>query len=110
MRALLLALGSLMLAPAPGAGTAGDQGDLRGQIAALEQELAAHPGADEWEKDRLLKRLDDLRIELGARGALEFRKVNYRSVDGLAIPAYLFGPLAGPPGRKPAVISCAWRL
>lgn len=101
MRTALLAIGFLMVAqPVP----AGEPADLQGQVAALEQQLAAHPGADEWEKGRLEKRIDDLRIELAARGALDYRKITYPSADGLPIPAYLFAPLAAAPGKRPAVI------
>lgn len=101
MRATLLAMGCLVLTQAV---AAGDRADLPAQIVALEQQLAAHPGEDEWEKGRLQKRIDDLRIGLAAQGTLEFRKITYPSADSLPIPAYLFAPLAPAPGKHPAVI------
>jgi len=57
-----------------------------------------------WEKGRLEKQVDDLRIELAAKGALDYRKLTYASTDGLQIPAYLFKSLTPPAGRVPAVV------
>jgi len=72
--------------------------------AELKRLWSAQLDAARWEKGRLEKQVDDLRIELFAKGVLDYRKVSYASTDGLAIPAYLFRPLAPPPGRAAAVI------
>ncbi len=58
----------------------------------------------QWEKGQLLKQVDDLRIELAAKGTLDYRKLAYPSTDGLPIPSYLFKPLTPPAGKVPAVI------
>jgi len=60
--------------------------------------------ADEWEKARELKVADDLRIAAAAEGAFSYSKITYRSSDGLAIPAYLFAPLAPAAAKAGAVI------
>lgn len=62
----------------------------------------------DWEKARQQKLADDQRIEAATRGVMDYRKLSYRSSDGLEIPAYLFKPLVavdstGAP-RVPAVI------
>lgn len=57
-----------------------------------------------WERRRLVKQIDDLRIELATTGVLDYTKLVYQSSDGLAIPAYLFKALEPAPGAVPAVI------
>jgi dipeptidyl aminopeptidase/acylaminoacyl peptidase len=95
----VIALTLIVLAlPALAAGTG-----LEARIAALEQRLQSEPPADEWEKGRREKEIDDLRVEQAAQG-MGYRKLEYKSRDGLAIPAYLFEPLPAPKGRAPAVI------
>lgn len=72
--------------------------------AELKRLWAQQQDADRWEKVRLLKQIDDLQIELTAKGVLDYRKLDYASSDGLQIPAYLFRPLAPPAGKVPAII------
>lgn len=72
--------------------------------AELKRLWAQQQDAERWEKARLLKQIDDLQVELAARGVLDYRKLDYASTDGLRIPAYLFKPLAMPAGKVPAVI------
>lgn len=102
MRATLLALGCLVLMPA--AESAALPAALAERIAALEEQVVAQKWADDWEKGRLLKQIDDLHIELASEGSLSFRKIEYHSTDGLKIPAYLFAPLVAAPKKVPAVI------
>ncbi|MEO7386516.1 MAG: hypothetical protein ABIX37_06245, partial [Gammaproteobacteria bacterium] len=68
--------------------------------------LAAAPaGAVDWAQGQAGKQADDLRIEAAVRGSVDYRKLDYASTDGLAIPAYLFRPLnAAAPGTRAAVI------
>ncbi|TFG83484.1 MAG: S9 family peptidase [Chromatiales bacterium] len=66
--------------------------------------LAPALAADEWEQARQRKATDDLRIEAAAGGAFSFSKITYKSTDGLAIPAYLFAPLAPAAAKVGAVI------
>jgi len=73
-----------------------------GPIAALEEEINRLNRARAFEKAALKKEIDDLRIELRSRDQVQFRKIMYRSTDGLMIPAYLFEPLT--PGKYPAII------
>ena len=73
-----------------------------GPIAALEEEINRLNRAAAFDKTALQKEIDDLRIELGTRDQIKFRKVTYRSTDGLAIPAYLFEPEAT--GQYPAIV------
>src|SRR5574342_144073 len=74
-----------------------DPAELK-RLWAEQQEAAA------WEKARLEKQVDDLRIELAAKGTLDYRKLTYASTDGLQIPSYLFKPLTPAAGKAPAVI------
>jgi dipeptidyl aminopeptidase/acylaminoacyl peptidase len=74
-----------------------EPGDLRRQHA--EQQEAAR-----WEKGQLQKQIDDLRMELAAKGVLSYQKLSYRSTDGLPIPAYLMKSLMPPAGKAPAVV------
>jgi dipeptidyl aminopeptidase/acylaminoacyl peptidase len=60
--------------------------------------------ADSWEAGQAAKQADDLRIEAGTKGTLDYRKISYVSTDGLPIPAYLFKPLTPGPGRHAAII------
>ena len=60
--------------------------------------------ADSWEDGQAGKHADDLRIEAGTKGTLDYRKISYVSTDGLPIPAYLFKPLARAPGKRAAII------
>lgn len=73
-----------------------------GPIAALEEEINRLNRSTAFDKAALQKEIDDLRIELASRNVVRFRKVSYRSTDGLMIPAYLFEPLT--PGRYPAIV------
>jgi cephalosporin-C deacetylase-like acetyl esterase len=73
-----------------------------GPIAALEEEINRLNRAAAFDKTALQKEIDDLRIELGTRDQIKFRKVTYRSTDGLAIPAYLFEPETT--GQYPALV------
>ena len=60
-----------------------------------------------FEKTALQKEIDDLRFELRSAGKVRFRKVTYRSTDGLSIPAYLFEPLVDDPSadhKYPAIV------
>jgi len=57
-----------------------------------------------WERRRLVKQIDDLRITLATRGKYHYTKLTYQSSDGLTIPAYLFKPFEPPAGAGPAVI------
>ena len=77
-------------------------GHESGPIAALEEEINRLNRAAAFDKVALQKEVDDLRIELRSRDRVKFRKISYRSTDGLVIPAYLFEPLA--PGQYPAII------
>jgi len=77
-------------------------GHEAGPIAALEEEINRLNRAAAFEKKALQKEVDDLRIELRSRDEVNFRKITYRSTDGLMIPAYLFAPLK--PGEYPAII------
>ncbi|MBN8279905.1 MAG: S9 family peptidase [Gammaproteobacteria bacterium] len=72
--------------------------------AELKRLWAAQLDATRWERGQLEKQADDLRIALAAKGVLDYRKIEYRSADGLSIPAYLFQPLTPAAGRRPAVI------
>ncbi len=58
----------------------------------------------DWEQGQQQKQADDRRIAAAASGVLDYRKLTYRSLDGLAIPAYLFRPLQAAPTPAPAVI------
>jgi dipeptidyl aminopeptidase/acylaminoacyl peptidase len=73
-----------------------------GPIAALEEEINRLNRARAFEKTALKKEIDDLRIELRSLGQVKFRKISYRSTDGLMIPAYLFEPIT--PGQYPGII------
>ncbi len=73
-----------------------------GPIAALEEEINRLNRARAFEKTALKKEIDDLRIELRSLGQVKFRKISYRSTDGLMIPAYLFEPLTL--GQYPGII------
>jgi dipeptidyl aminopeptidase/acylaminoacyl peptidase len=73
-----------------------------GPIAALEEEINRLNRSAAFDKAALRKEIDDLRIELASRDLVGFRKVSYRSTDGLMIPAYVFEPLT--PGRYPAIV------
>jgi len=57
-----------------------------------------------WERRRLIRQIDDLRIETVAIGVVDYRKLVYQSVDGLMIPAYLFKALKPASSAVPAVI------
>lgn len=60
--------------------------------------------ADSWKDGQAAKQADDLLIEAGTKGTLDYRKISYVSTDGLPIPAYLFKPLAQGPGKHAAII------
>lgn len=77
-------------------------GHEAGPIAALEEEINRQNRAASFEKKALQKEIDDLRIELRSRDQVKFRKITYRSTDGLMIPGYLFEPLT--PGQYPAIV------
>jgi dipeptidyl aminopeptidase/acylaminoacyl peptidase len=81
------------VAPAPPGSPAQGPADLAGQ-----------PEAVKWEMGRLHKQIDDLRMELAAKGVLSYQKLTYPSTDGLAIPAYLLKSLTPPMGKVPAVV------
>jgi len=57
-----------------------------------------------WERGRLQRQIDDLRIENAAAGVLDYQKISYPSGDGLTIPAHLFQPLVPSDEPVPAVI------
>lgn len=101
--AALLTSGGAAYSQASTAGTS-PAADPAPEVVDLKQQPTAQKEADEWEKGRLQKDADDLRIELAAKGALDYRKLIFASTDGLAIPAYLFKPLAPAPGKVPAVV------
>lgn len=73
-----------------------------GPVAALEEEINRINRAAAFDRTALQKEIDDLRFELGTRDHVKYKKVSYRSTDGLMIPAYLFEPLT--PGKYPAII------
>jgi dipeptidyl aminopeptidase/acylaminoacyl peptidase len=57
-----------------------------------------------WDRGRLDRQIDELRIELAALGKIDYSKVTYPSTDELPIPAYLFRPLEPAQGGTPAII------
>ena len=77
-------------------------GHEAGPVSALEDEINRLNRTAAFEKKALQKEIDDLRIELRSRDHVRFRKISYRSTDGLMIPAYLYEPLT--PGEYPAII------
>ncbi len=84
--------------------TAGGSTPQKGldRITALEQEIELLKRSAEFQEARLLKEIDDLRIEHRTDGKVQYSKVSYRSTDGLSIPAYLFLPQQA--GSYPAII------
>jgi len=77
---------------------------LESELAELSQQLDLLGGDALWERRRLVKQIDDLRIEQATSGVLDYTKLTYQSSDGLKIPAYLFKALKPAPGAVPAVI------
>ncbi|MDP6675375.1 MAG: prolyl oligopeptidase family serine peptidase [Gammaproteobacteria bacterium] len=77
---------------------------LEKQLDELTQQLDRLDDDAVWERRRLVKQIDDLRIELLTIGVVNYKKLVYQSVDGLMIPAYLFKPLKPAPNAVPAVI------
>lgn len=51
-------------------------------------------GAANYDAQRAEKLRIDSIFEVRSRGVMDYKKVTYKSVDGLEIPAYLFQPLA----------------
>lgn len=72
------------------------------RITMLEQEVELLKRSAEFREARLLKEIDDLRIERRSNGKVQYSKVSYRSTDGLSIPAYLFVPKQA--GSYPAIV------
>jgi len=71
-----------------------------------QQELRARGSVERYKRDIERKKQDDERIGKMCEGALDFKKITYRSgVDDMEIPAYLFQPLKprGPKGH-PALV------
>jgi len=77
---------------------------LESELAELSQQLDLLGDDAVWERRRLVKQIDDVRIELATSGVLDYTKLTYQSSDGLTIPAYLFTALKPAPGAVPAVI------
>lgn len=75
-----------------------------GDLAGLRRQLVEEREAAQWEKARLEKQIDDLRMELAAKGVVSYRKLTYPSTDGLQIPAYLLRALHPTTGKGPAVV------
>lgn len=92
--------GSAMAQPAPAPPAIVPEQTVDG----LKRQLAEQIEAAQWEKGRLQKEADDLRIELAAKGTLSYQKLTYASTDGLPIPSYLFKPLAPGPGKVPGIV------
>ena len=74
------------------------------QIEALSQRLDQLGKSEVWQRRKLLRQIDDLRIEMAAAGVLYYKKLAYQSSDGLMIPAHLFKPIKPAAGPVPAVI------
>ncbi len=83
-------------APSPGAPGS--------ELVELNRQLDQLDGDAIWERRRLVKQIDDLRIAQATAGKIDYRKLTYRSSDGLMIPAYLFKPLRLRADKMPAVI------
>lgn len=77
---------------------------LAQSIEALEQQLNQLNKEAVWERRKLVKQIDDLRIETITAGVVNYTKLSYQSTDGLSIPVYLFKPLNAQSIRIPAVI------
>lgn len=76
------------------------------QLRQRQQELRVRASAERYQRDMERKKEDDQRIAKLSEGAIDFKKISYRSsADGLEIPAYLFLPLKprGPRGH-PALV------
>jgi len=74
------------------------------ELAELKQRLDRLNDDATWERRRLVKQIDDLRIEQATAGVIDYTRLTYRSSDGLMIPAYLFKPLHLPAGKVPAIV------
>jgi dipeptidyl aminopeptidase/acylaminoacyl peptidase len=77
---------------------------IESAIAELDRQLDDLADEATWERGRLDRQIDELRIELATLGELDYSKIAYPSTDGLPIPAYLFRPLEPAPARVPAII------
>jgi dipeptidyl aminopeptidase/acylaminoacyl peptidase len=77
---------------------------LAQSLETLEQQLSQLGKEAVWERRKLVKQIDDLRIKKITAGVVHYTKLNYQSTDGLSIPAYLFKPLNTRPTQVPAVI------
>lgn len=104
----LLALFSILWLAASQAASAGEPeraaGERARHLAALEARLDGLDEGAVWERRKLVRQIDDIRIEQMVSGSLDYRKITYASSDGLQIPAYLFRPLAASPAPSAAVI------